>query len=137
MGEPKQPDPREGYSPPVARLLSYGDPRDLEPWPDYVTEPGLTGEDVPELVRLATDVRLWTDPASHEASVAWAGPIHAWRALALTTQYPALRSTNQCCLRMPHSALFRSLIPNSCATRARRSLSTSLAYPRRICYTLS
>jgi len=65
------------YSPPVDKLLTYGDCRDLRKWPDYL-ELGLTQEHVPELIRMAIDDDLnWADSDSLEV---WA-PIHAWRAL--------------------------------------------------------
>jgi len=73
------PDPRKDYVPPVSELLTYGDPRKLHPWPDYPAELGLTAEQVPDLVRMATDYRLATD--TPEDGVAWAGSVHAWRAL--------------------------------------------------------
>ena len=66
-----------GYSPPVDKLLTYGDCRGFDGWPDYL-ELGLTQEHVPELIRMATDEELnWADSDSLEV---WA-PIHAWRAL--------------------------------------------------------
>jgi hypothetical protein len=65
------------YSPPVDRLLTYGDCRKFHQWPNYL-ELGLTQEHVPELIRMATDEDLhWADSDSLEV---WA-PIHAWRAL--------------------------------------------------------
>jgi hypothetical protein len=65
------------YSPPVDRLLTYGDCRQYHEWPNYL-ELGLTQEHVPELIRMATDEDLhWADSDSLEV---WA-PIHAWRAL--------------------------------------------------------
>lgn len=65
------------YPPPVDKLLTYGDCRELYPWPDYL-ELGLGPEHIPDLIRMATDEELrWADSESLEV---WA-PIHAWRAL--------------------------------------------------------
>lgn len=66
------------YPPPVDRLLTYGDCRELREWPDYVSELGLGPEHIPDLIRMATDEDLkWADSDSLEV---WA-PVHAWRAL--------------------------------------------------------
>ncbi len=65
------------YTPPVDRLLTYGDARNLILQPGYL-ELGFEPEHIPELIRMATDPRLnWADSDSLEV---WA-PIHAWRAL--------------------------------------------------------
>ena len=65
------------YTEPVSKLLGYGDCRDFREWPDYL-ELGFTREDVPELIRMATDSELnWADSDSVEG---WS-PIHTWRAL--------------------------------------------------------
>ncbi|MBI5566305.1 MAG: DUF1186 domain-containing protein [Chloroflexi bacterium] len=65
------------YSPPVDRLLTYGDCRPMRQWPNYLAL-GLISEHVPELIRMATDDDLhFADSDSLEV---WA-PIHAWRAL--------------------------------------------------------
>ena len=69
------------YLPPVDQLLTYGDCLELQrkkKKPDYVTELQLTAEQIPELIRMATDPELlWADSESLEV---WA-PIHAWRSL--------------------------------------------------------
>ncbi len=73
-----------GYPPPVARLLTLGDPRKLDKptlesrgWPNYLGH-GLGSEYIPDLIRLAGDeVFNEGDPDSPEV---W-GPLHAWRAL--------------------------------------------------------
>ncbi|HEX2913946.1 MAG TPA: PBS lyase [Chloroflexia bacterium] len=70
------------YSPPVDRLLTYGDCQKMNEespdWPDYVKELGLTKEDIPELIRMVQDDDLnWADQESLDI---WA-PTHAWRAL--------------------------------------------------------
>jgi hypothetical protein len=65
------------YAPPVSKLLTLGDPREMEPWPSYRAL-GLGLEHVPELIRMALDEDLhWGDSDGDEI---WA-PIHAWRAL--------------------------------------------------------
>lgn len=75
--QPQQPIVVQVYSPPVNRLLTFGDPREEPEWPDFPAL-GFGPEHVPELIRMATDEALHDgDPASLEV---WA-PIHAWRAL--------------------------------------------------------
>jgi HEAT repeat protein len=65
------------YSPPVDRLLTYGDCRTMCDWPNYL-ELGLTAEHVPELIRMIADEDLhFADSGGLEV---WA-PVHAWRAL--------------------------------------------------------
>ncbi|NEQ46526.1 MAG: hypothetical protein F6K00_24485 [Leptolyngbya sp. SIOISBB] len=80
------------YTPPVSRLLAYGNPDAFRPenWPDYVGDLGLTAEHVPALLTLMQDTALadydpddpslfpdYADPEN-----AWCAPIHAWRSLA-------------------------------------------------------
>ncbi len=69
------------YPPPVAKLLSLGEPQGVsttEKWADY-RGMGLGPEHIPDLIRMATDEDLlWADSDSLEV---WAPP-HAWRALA-------------------------------------------------------
>ena len=66
------------YHPPVARLLTLGpEPALRRVWPDY-RHLGLSGRDVPELVRMATDAALLE--AAEKEAASWA-PLHAWRAL--------------------------------------------------------
>jgi hypothetical protein len=69
---------QSSYTEPVAKLLSYGDcnKMDLDDWPDYPAELGLTLADVPELIRMATDPDLWET----KGIATWA-PVHAWRSL--------------------------------------------------------
>ena len=54
---------QNSYTEPVAKLFSYGDcnKMDLNDWPDYTSELGLTVTDVPELIRMATDLDLWEE----------------------------------------------------------------------------
>jgi hypothetical protein len=67
----------EQYASPVSKLLTLGDPREMEPWPSYRAL-GLGPEHVPELIRMMLDEELyWSDRDSDQV---WA-PIHAWRAL--------------------------------------------------------
>ncbi len=42
------------YSPPVNKLLTYGECRRSKNWPNY-RKLGLTEEHIPELIRMATD----------------------------------------------------------------------------------
>jgi HEAT repeat protein len=68
------------YAPPLDQFLTLGEP---EPgravdWPNYVQEFGLEPEDIPELIRLATDADLHTEDTTSPS--VWA-PVHAWRAL--------------------------------------------------------
>src|SRR5690348_16155947 len=67
----------ERYSPPIDRLLTYGDPRGQRNWPNYL-DLGLTPEHIPDLIRMATDPDLTL--ADGESLQVWS-PIHAWRAL--------------------------------------------------------
>ncbi len=51
------------YADPVAKLLSYGDYHEVNfgrKWPDYPSELGLSLADVPELIRMATDLSVWS-----------------------------------------------------------------------------
>jgi hypothetical protein len=67
------------YLPPVDRLLSLGEASrgGSDGWPDYPAQYELRLEDVPELIRMATDEHLlWEE----EGPALWA-PVHAWRAL--------------------------------------------------------
>ncbi len=71
--------PIASYSSPANQLLTYGDCYNisLTDWPKYL-ELGISAEQIPELVRMATDEELYqADPDSLEASA----PIHAWRTL--------------------------------------------------------
>lgn len=68
------------YTLPVAALLTYGGydyTQRNDPWPDYL-DLGLTEEDIPGLIRMASDPGLNT--ADTESLDIWA-PLHAWRAL--------------------------------------------------------
>jgi hypothetical protein len=68
------------YGPPVNQLLTYGKAegyRAPEKWPNYL-ELGLGSEQIPDLIRMATDDKLnWADSETLDI---WA-PVHAWRAL--------------------------------------------------------
>ncbi|HEY9622603.1 MAG TPA: hypothetical protein V6C78_19745 [Crinalium sp.] len=71
----------ETYQDPVAKLLTYGDCRQMDSrnWDNYPDIVGLTDADIPELIRMATD-REFQDIDSDRVEI-WA-PVHAWRALA-------------------------------------------------------
>jgi hypothetical protein len=65
------------YPSPVNKLLTFGDYREFNKWPNYL-ELGLGQEHVGDLIRMASDNELfWADSDSLEV---WA-PAHAWRAL--------------------------------------------------------
>lgn len=65
------------FSEPVAKLLEIGEPEWSKNWLDY-REYGVTSDDIPELIKMATDKQLhWAESESDEV---W-GPVHAWRAL--------------------------------------------------------
>jgi len=66
------------YLPPVVSLLTYGNCHSYQDWPDYVTELGLGAEQIPELIRMATDREL--NCANSNCAEVWA-PVHAWRTL--------------------------------------------------------
>jgi hypothetical protein len=77
--KPKTYPQPEQYDPPVAHLLTVGDPREHQGWPDYPASFDITLEHVTELIRMVQDERLnWADSDSDEV---WA-PLHAWRTLA-------------------------------------------------------
>jgi hypothetical protein len=67
------------YSPPVDKLLTYGEGKLSSPdnWPNYL-ELGLGPEHIPDLIRMATDKEL--NEADTDSLEVWA-PTHAWRAL--------------------------------------------------------
>jgi hypothetical protein len=69
----------ETYTAPVNQLLTYGDrlPNDPADWINY-REAGLTENDIPELIRMATDLSFW-DLEEEQPEVL--APIHALRAL--------------------------------------------------------
>jgi hypothetical protein len=65
------------YPPPVSELLTLGDCREMQAWPDYLAL-GLGPQHIPNLIRMALEEELyWADSDSLEV---WA-PVHAWRAL--------------------------------------------------------
>ena len=65
------------YTPPVNKLLTYGDCRDFKEWPNYL-KLGFTKQHIPELIKMVKDRELnFGDP---EDLNVWA-PAHAWRAL--------------------------------------------------------
>lgn len=68
------------YRDPVAKLLTYGDchEMDLHDWHNYPETVGLTVDNVPELIRMATDSAFWA--LEDDRLEVWA-PIHAWRSL--------------------------------------------------------
>ncbi len=65
------------YGPPLAQLLSLGEPGKDDKDVKY-RKRGLGPEHVPELIRMATDEELHTGPA--DSDIYWA-PVHAWWAL--------------------------------------------------------
>ena len=65
------------YSPPLDKLLTLGDCRELRTWPNYL-EFGLTAAHIPDLIRLVADSEL--HQANSENPAVW-GSVHAWRAL--------------------------------------------------------
>jgi len=70
-----QPD----YPPPVNKLLTLADARELVQMPDFYGM-GLRKKHAPDLIRMAIDTDLYD--GDRETLAAWA-PIHAWRALAM------------------------------------------------------
>ena len=92
------------YAPPVDQLLTYGEGQSVSPddWPDYL-ELGLAPEQIPDLIRLATDEELiWDDSDRLEV---WA-PLHAWRALGQLRAEAAIE---------PLLSLFEPLVENDWA----------------------
>src|SRR5436189_35830 len=72
------------YAPPVDKLLTYGSLEDeiSDQWPDYLAL-GLGPEDIPELIRMATDRKLRNleGEEEDENDVSFWAPLHAVRAL--------------------------------------------------------
>lgn len=68
------------YADPVAKLLTYGQQTITynNPWPNYVTDAGLTSAAIPDLVRMTLDPIF--NELNPEGTEVWA-PIHAIRAL--------------------------------------------------------
>src|SRR4051812_4928460 len=71
------------YAPPLDKLLTLGEPALTQldgtaDWLDYPQEFDLGPEQIPELIRLATDADLRMQTEDEIAS--WA-PVYAWRAL--------------------------------------------------------
>jgi len=65
------------YSEPVSQLLTLGECRDIQGWPDYLAL-GIGPEHTADLIRMVQDDELnWADSESLEV---WT-PVHAWRAL--------------------------------------------------------
>jgi hypothetical protein len=81
------------YTDPVAKLLSYGDCHKMgfsKKWPDYPSELGFTLADVPELIRMATDLSVW----EREGDALW-GCVHAWRSLGQLHAVDAIKPLMQ------------------------------------------
>ena len=78
------------------RLYLYGDARKSCDWPkgdpDYVTECGLSRDDVPSLIDLASQWTSdnWFDEHPSDDPARWA-PIHAWRAIGQLGAAEAVR----------------------------------------------
>jgi hypothetical protein len=68
------------YQEPVSRLLTFGDFHDIGhgKLPNYVEQFGFTDEDIPELIRMATDETFNT--LNSDRPEVWA-PLHAWHTL--------------------------------------------------------
>jgi Protein of unknown function (DUF1186) len=66
------------YGPPVDQFLNrLEQPRLMPDWPDYLAE-GFGPEQIPDLIRMATDPEL--NEGDSESLEVWA-PVHAWRTL--------------------------------------------------------
>src|SRR5436305_2051047 len=73
------------YTPPVANLLKLGKPEfavDPDKWIDYQKAAGIGPEDIPQLIRLATDELQDADSDNAEldeegTNIIFYGPIHA------------------------------------------------------------
>ena len=70
----------DNYTDPVAKLLTYGDCHEMDSndWHNYPETVGLTADNIPELIRMATDPAFWS--LESDRLEVWA-PIHAWRSL--------------------------------------------------------
>ena len=75
--------PRADYSGPVSNLLHIGEAKfGVAPseWINYATEYELGQDDIPDLIKLATDEDIANQESIDDPAVY--GPVHAWRALA-------------------------------------------------------
>lgn len=85
----------DDYLSPVDKLLTYGDAREFDGWPNYL-ELGLTHKDIPELIRMLTDEELFFQKS--DSLEVWAS-LHAWRALgqlqAIDAIEPLLRQLHK------------------------------------------
>lgn len=96
------------YAAPVDALLSFGEPH-ARKWPDYLTQFNLTAADIPELIRMATDLDLnW---AESESSEVWA-PLHAWRSLGQLKAEAAIVPLISIFNEMEDSDWFREEMPD-------------------------
>ena len=66
------------YPSPVSNLLTLGDVRSFQDWPDYLTM-DLGPQHIPDLLRMVLDEEF--HQADSDTAKVWA-PVHAWRALA-------------------------------------------------------
>src|SRR3990172_4320258 len=97
------------YPPPIDKLLTYGDARNVHDWPDY-QQLGFGPEHVPDLIRVATDKDLlWADSDSLEV---WA-PIHAWRTLGQLRAEAAIQPLTAY-LADPSHLLFSRVAASGC-----------------------
>ncbi len=76
---------RTPYSGAVGKLLEIGFPENMvepEKWPDYQKEYGVSEADIPELIRLATDEKLYFEQTEerHPENF-YFGTLHGLRAL--------------------------------------------------------
>jgi HEAT repeat protein len=96
------------YSAPIDALLSIGAPHGTK-WADHLTQFSLTAEDIPELIRMATDSDLnWAESESLEV---WA-PVHAWRALGQLKAEAAIEPLIAIFNEMEDSDWFREEMPD-------------------------
>ena len=79
----------ENYTPPVDRLLTYGDCRKIREanWQVYIDELALTKEHIPELINMATDYELFESDDENS----WSATIHAWRILGVLQAEEAIQ----------------------------------------------
>lgn len=106
------PDEREAvcasFAPPVSALLAIGGAGLTSPWPDYSAIHGLRGDDVAEILRMATE------PAMHELEEddprTWAAP-HAWRALGTLAAADAVEPLLALALSWPDDDQLLSDLP--------------------------
>jgi hypothetical protein len=97
------------YTPPVSQLLTYGgeEVANAEEWPDYLAL-GFGPEDIPELIRMATDADFQREESSE---LEFFASLHAARALAQLKAEAAIEPLLAFMSTAPDNEWFREEMP--------------------------